>query len=266
MVTEGYFVEYKGIIWAVKGCFHPEGYVVALPRKIDNLKVKKFSEGMEIVKKRFPSLLKFIKEIGFEVPLIPLEESRILDPFAVKIENKEINEFLSHFKNIGITGSMLYEGIGNDVDLISFNGENYTILRELRNKGITSPLFHTVPEEIEILNVEDFRSLKRDRVLEGIYKNKFPYTFKIVECEDFGEVISQEEFSGIISIDRAIKPYTIPVKYLDEKRNLIITSFRVRFTELKNGMKLYVKGKLLHRDKFDDLDLDIAEVVKILSA
>jgi hypothetical protein len=37
----------------------------------------------------------------------------------------------------------------------------------------------------------------------------------------------------------------------------------MRFTELKEGMRLYVKGLVLERDKFMDLDLDIAEEVKV---
>lgn len=263
MITEGYFVEYKGIIWSVKGCFHPEGYVVALPRKISEIKIKRLSDAMKLVRERFPFLLRFVKEIGFEVPLIPLEESKILDPFKVKVEDAEIGEFISYFKNVGITGSMLYEGKGNDIDLISFDPDNYNVLKVLRERKITLPLLDVNVEEIETLSAEDFSRLKQNRVLEGVYKG-LPYTFKIVQCEDFGEVISQEEFNGVVEINKALKPYTIPVKYLDEKRNLVITSFRTRFTELSTSTKLYVKGKILHRSKFDDLDLDIAEVVKIL--
>ncbi|AWR96443.1 hypothetical protein DFR86_02015 [Acidianus sulfidivorans JP7] len=262
MITEGYFIEYKNVIWAVKGCTHPKGYVVAIPRKIGNNKIKTFSEGMKIVRERFPDILRYEKKIGFEVPLIPLDESKVFDPFSFKSNDKNINEFLSLFDDVGVTGSWLYEGKGNDIDIITFNQKNYDILKKLREERITSPLNSVNEKEIEILEYNDFKSLKQNRVLEGIYKG-IPYTFKIVNCEDFGEVKFTTSFDGTVTIIKAEKNFTIPVKYVT-KEGYIATSFRTRFTELPLGTKLYVKGIILHRENFNDLDLDIAEKVKII--
>lgn len=260
MVTEGYFIKYKDAIWAVKGCFHPDGYVVAVPRYYKGKKMKKMKESLDFVKSKFPYLLKYYDEIGFTVPTIPLNESYILDPFSFR-SYEILNEFSSFFRNVGVTGSYLYEGKGKDMDLLTFDENNYKILKLLRQQRITLPLEVINQQEVEGLDSRDFLALKKQRVLEGYFRNT-PYTFKIVQCENFGRVIKTEEFTGIVQIKEAIKSYSIPVKYITN--NLILTSFRTRYTELNEGLKIYIKGKILKREKFDDLDLDIAEEVKIL--
>ncbi len=260
MINEGYFLKYRGVIWAVKGCYHPEGYAVAVPRKVGGNKIKTMTEAIKLVKERFPNLMKYVEEIGFEVPLIPLKEAEVLDPFKVSIS--QFADFINKFINVGITGSYLYEGRGEDLDLISFNRENYNILMIMRKNGVTTPLLEVKDNEIEGLSKQDFSYLKANRVLEGKYKG-IPYTFKIVECEDFGKVIKKKKFEGIVKIEKALKPFSLPVKYLTED-GYILTSFRIRYTELKEGLRLYINGTLLSREKFEDLDLDIAKTVKIM--
>lgn len=262
MIIEGYMLKYANIIWAVKGCFHPEGYAVAVPRVYKGKKIKKMSEALKIVKEKFPFLLRYVPEIGFKVPLVPLKDAIVLDPFSKEVVDELPRRFISYFKGrIGVTGSLLYSNEYNDIDLLSFDESHYITLKELREKGITSPLNKTNLDEIEILEEEDFRILKEKRVLEGVYKGK-PYTFKIVKCVDFGYVMNKEEFKGVIKITKAIKPYSLPVIYLTDL-GYYLTSFRIRFAELKEGISLYVIGTLLKRDKFLDLDLDIAKEVKL---
>ena len=264
MITEGYFLVYDNVIWAVKGCFHPDGYAVAIPRLYKDRKIKKLNEALAIVKQKFQHLLKYLDEIGFEVPLVPLGESVILDPFDPKKERPEIvKRFLSYFTGaVGITGSLLYANKYNDMDFLSFNPDHYYTLLELRRRGVTIPLNALNEEEVEVLSKRDFETLKRDRVLEGIF-NGTPYTFKIVECIDFGLVIRKKEFKGIIEITKTKKSYTLPVIY-ETAQGLTLTSFRTRFTEIKEGTRLYVDGILLERNKFLDLDLDLAKEVRII--
>ncbi len=47
MVTEGYFIKYKDIVWAVKGCFHPDDYVIAVPRYYKGKKMKRIKESLD---------------------------------------------------------------------------------------------------------------------------------------------------------------------------------------------------------------------------
>ena len=255
-------LKYLDIIWAVKGCFHPDGYAVAIPRVYKGRKVKKMEEALQLVRQKLPFLLKYVEEIGFEVPLVPLKESEILDPFSKTVEDEIAKEFMKYFKKVGITGSMLYSNSHADMDFLSFNEEDYQTLVNLRKKGITQPLKVINRNEVEVLNERDFLYLKENRVIEGVFNGE-PYTFKIVKCEDFGVVEGKEKFEGIVEIVKAEKPYSIPVKYYTNK-GFYLTSFRIRFTELKEGMKLYVNGILLKRNKFLDLDLDLAKEVKIL--
>ncbi|NON62248.1 hypothetical protein [Acidianus sp. RZ1] len=262
MIVEGYFVRYKDAIWAVKGCFHPEGHVVAVPRVIGNLKLKTMEASLKVVRERFPNLLRYIEEIGFEVPIIPLDSAEILDPFKVKYPEK-VKGMLKRLINVGITGSYLYQGNGEDIDFLSFDPKNYAILKDLRNEEITSPLDIANENEVEGLELQDFLALKKRRLLEGKY-NGIPYTFKIVECERFGKVIKKHFFKGRLKIVKAIKPFSIPVKYLTDQ-GLVLTSFRTRFTELHEGTSLDISGLVMEREDFNDLDLDIAHVKLLYS-
>ncbi|MEL9970380.1 MAG: hypothetical protein QXR57_06820 [Metallosphaera sp.] len=263
-IFEGYMIVHKGIVWSVKGCFHPPGHVIALPRYVMGKKVKRMSDELRIVRERFPSYLRYLEEIGFEVPLVPLSESEILDPFSLKKDSLDakLSEFISLFDNVGVTGSYLYSRTGNDFDLLSTDPRNYFILKELRKKGITDPLTSVEKSELETLDSRDFSLLKSRRVLEGMYKG-VPYTFKIVECINFGRVKKIERFEGTIKITEAKKPFSLPVMYLTSL-GITLTSFRIRFTEIPVGTTLMVKGSLLHREDMLDLDLDLAEEVKIV--
>ena len=263
MITEGYMLKYLDAIWAVKGCYHPTGYAVAVPRVYKGRKIKKMKEALELVLQKFPFLFKYVEEVGFKVPLVPLKDSEILDPFNKIVKDETAIEFIKYFKGkIGVTGSMLYSNSYNDMDFLSTNEDDYQTLLELRKKGITSPLKLINESEVEGLNEKDFLYLKGNRVLEGVFKG-VPYTFKIVKCEDFGVVEGKEKFDGIVEVIRAEKPYSIPVKYYTDK-GVYLTSFRIRYTELKEGVKMYINGILLKRNKFLDLDLDLANEVKIL--
>ena len=261
-VFEGFMLEHRDVIWSVKGCYHPDGYAVATPRYFQGRKVKTLREGMDIVRTYFPSYLQHVSEIGFEVPLVPLRESKVLNPFTRRVDDELLREFLAFFRDTGVTGSYLYLGEGKDFDLLSTNLENYQVLAELRRRRVTTSLDELNPMEVEGLNPQDFVNLKLHRVLEGKFKGR-PYTFKIVECEDFGEVTHTERFDNVLRVEKALKPFSLPAKYLASE-GIVLTSFRTRFTEIPEGTVLKVRGFLLHRRGFLDLDLDLAEEVKIL--
>ncbi|AOL16286.1 hypothetical protein BFU36_05745 [Sulfolobus sp. A20] len=266
-IVEGYFLKYGNAIWAVKGCFHPDGYAVALPRMYNGIKIKRLNDALELAKKNFPHLIRYVKELGFEVPLVPLKDSEILDPFSVSVNDNILLEFMKYFdEKLGVTGSYLYQRKGKDLDFLSFNKSHYLTLKILRERNITKPLNFVEESEVESLDYNSFKILKNKRVLEGIFIDK-QYTFKIVECEDFGSVIDSRSFKGRVKIMKSVKPYSIPVKYLGKDENgneYILTSFRIRFTEIPESTVLYINGSVLIRDNFLDLDLDIAKEVHLL--
>ncbi|BBD72822.1 hypothetical protein HS1genome_1211 [Sulfodiicoccus acidiphilus] len=267
MITEGYFLEFEGAVWTVKGCYHPPNRVVALPRVFMGRKIKTMRDSLQLARRLAP--LKYLPEIGREVPLVPLDEAKILDPFSWNPnESKEASiaeELRRLFPKAGVTGSLLYQGSGSDIDLISLRPEDYSILKDLRERGITQPLSTTKEEDIEVLNRDDMASLKSLRALEGTYLGH-QYTFKIVECEKWEQVRRTWKFEGVVELNGG-KTFTIPVKYngtLEDGTSVEVTSFRTRFTELPNGTKLVVRGFLLERD-FLDLNLDLAAEVKVLT-
>lgn len=264
MVFEGYMLRHAGWVWAVKGCYHPEGYAVALPRLVNGVKVKTLKEGMRLVRERFPQYLRFVEEIGFEVPLVPLKESEVLNPFEVKPRGV-LRDFLTFFKDAGVTGSYLYAGNGTDMDVLSLSEENVETLRNLRRAGLTSPLFHYSKGEVEGLLETDFATLKAYRLTEGTYIG-IPYTFKIVRCEDPSPASGLTRVRGEVVITQSVKPYSLPLKYLGrlDGEEVTVTSYRSRYSELPPGTKLYVEGTVIRRREFLDLDLDLAEEVRIL--
>ncbi|MCY0859309.1 MAG: hypothetical protein OWQ54_02640 [Sulfolobaceae archaeon] len=265
-LVEGYMLKYRGGIWAVKGCYHPEGFAVAIIRYFNGMKIKRLSDSIALIKQKFPELLKYVKQIGFEVPLVPLKDSEILDPFELSNLPKHVTEFLDALNSkgdVGITGSLLYNpSEAKDMDFLTFNNSYYEKLLRLRKNGVTKALDVVNDEEIETLDYEDFKSLKANRVLEGTFKG-IPYTFKIVECTDFGEVLEERYYEGVLEIRRSLKPFSLPVIY--DVGSGFATSFRIRFTELKEGAKIFFEGTVYVRKGIIDYDLDTARRVKILT-
>jgi hypothetical protein len=269
-VFEGYMLKYGDAVWSVKGCDHPEGYAVALPRVFKGRKIKRLGESMKIVMENFQSIVTYYDNVGFQVPLVPLSESTIIDPFQVTPKDPLSREFSSFFPRVGITGSMAYSDSWRDVDFLSVDSSDYNILRRLRSGGVTSPLSTVNESEIETLDRESFKVLKQERVTEGKFRD-MEYTFKIVECVSFPPVQERREVEGDLTVLDEIKPFSLPVMYRgemiikgDATIPVYLTSYRTRFTELKRGTKLRIKGVLLFRKgNFLDLDLDIAETVSL---
>ncbi len=267
-VFEGFLLKFGGGIWVVKGCDHPEGYAVAIPRLIGGVKLKRVKEAIEVVRKRFPNVLKYYDKVGFQVPLVPLDESEIINPFKIEPRDNVSAKFSSFFQNnVGITGSMAYSNSWRDMDFLSTDLKHLQTLRRLREEGITKPLSSYYQEEVETLDSKSFFTLKRRRVSEGTFMN-VDYTFKIVECINFSPVIGSSKFEGKVNIIESIKSVSLPVIYkgIDEHGiEIFLTSFRTRFTEMDSRTSLYVNGYLFRREgNFLDLDLDVAETVTLL--
>lgn len=259
-------LKYKDGIWAVKGCYHPDGYAVAILRYHNGKKIKKLRDSLEVIKRKFPGLIRYVEEIGFEVPLVPLKEAEILDPFNPPVLLSHVNDFLKDINSkgdVGVTGSLLYSpSEAKDMDFVTFNREYYDELLRLRVLGVTKGLEEVNLDEVEVLNEDDFKKLKALRVLEGVYKG-FPYTFKIVECVDMGTVVKKNYYVGVLEIKDVIKNVSLPVMY--DVGSGIATSFRTRFTELKKGTKIFFDGLIFIRDKFIDYDMDVANKVKVIA-
>jgi hypothetical protein len=263
-VTEGYFVKYRGCIWAVKGCRHPEGFAVAVPRKCGEVKVKKLSDSIALVRLKFPELIRYDPIIGYEVPMVPLRDAEVLDPFEAEVNDPLAREFMGLLKGkVGVTGSLLYDSRHNDMDFLSFDESHYLALRNLREIGITGPLTEAREEEAEALTVDCFKKLKAIRVLEGTFRGT-PYTFKIVKCVDEALVLRTSVVEGTFKITGLVKPYSLPVIYAAEgPLKGFLKSYRIRFTELPEGLELRVKAKAFVRENgFIEVNLDTAERVE----
>jgi hypothetical protein len=262
-VKEGYMVKYKDCIWAVKGCFHPPDYIIAIPRYYKGIKLKRKEDSLSFVKVKFPHLVKYIPEIGIHVPLLPIKDCEILNPYEANINNNKIIDFINLLGGkIGVTGSYLYLGTGRDIDLFSEDENHYYRLLDLRKRGITEPLEDINDDEIETLDRKSYRFLKINRILEGKYMG-IPYTFKIVKCFEIGKVIKKFQFQSIVKIINPIKSYTLPTLYFTDL-GFYLTSFRIRFTELKKGTELYINGELFEREEIYEIPLDHSKIVYIL--
>ena len=228
------------------------------------MKVKKLSDAMELVRKKFPQLLSFDPVVNRVVPLVPLKDAEVLDPFEAEVRDRTAREFVDILGGkVGVTGSLLYDDRHNDLDFLSFDEHHYTRLRELRLGGITSPLESHDRSEVEGLSEDCFAEFKRSRVLEGVFRG-LPYTFKIVKCVEEGKVIEERQVEGDFLIVNAVKPFSVPVLYeaVGESR-VVLKSYRTRYTELKEGLKLSFRGPAqLRKDQNTwEVNLDWGEVI-----
>jgi len=266
-MIEGYLVKYKGYFWVIKGCEHFDDYVIAYPRYeiTTRVRIKNTSVALEIAKKL--GVVKYNDCLKLEVPLLKRDEIEdVLNPFNKELWPqlpREIDLVLgdlssNELKDVGLTGSYLVSTIlkdikPRDVDLIirdiNVGFKVYKKLRELREKGISTPLEE--PNEFEGCDPETRITLLKNRVLEGVIGNTV-YSIRILSCRESTKPIcveSYEFFSGELTIIRDLSPLIMPYVYVAESNlgGILVKSLRMRFSEIPVGIKLLVSNCRLER-------------------
>ncbi len=280
-----------GSLWVVKGCAHPPGGFVAVPRVVDGKKLKRLADAVEVVKRYYLHYARRVPEIGREVPVVPLED--VLEVRGWLSEGRRpgdpaLEELLRAFEALGlecgIAGSHLggYSEIGSDIDVHCLDRPDaYGRISSLYSSGV---LEHLDPNEalLEVVSVSESLDPERHaeliakRHLQGKYRGR-RVTIRVVNCERIRELLGP--YADLRSAELVVRvvesDYRTPsILEADVVRSSVSTGQRVyllthrlRFAELPVGTLLQIRGTLATRACGGSvLNLDESDVVWILPA
>ncbi len=294
---EGFIFEhYDRSLWSVKGCYQPEGSLIAVPKLYDRLKIKKLTDAYAIISRYYKHYVKFVYEVGREVPVVPLNHVvRIINPIEAvsKFEGlrdegvvKAALELLEIITDgcgcvAGLSGSLAggYFTRSSDIDIVVYSDSSacYDLLRRLRYEGVLTSFTYGQAywEFIDVYEGSDtrFLDLMCKRVLQGNFRG-FKYTVRLVDCEHpivLRDYSMLPEVTLLARIIDSTHSYTTPATYLCEVVSsntyyvglggkVILMTHRIRFTELGEGLILQVKAPLYLTNDYNLVNLDIAEV------
>ncbi|MGQ9680191.1 MAG: hypothetical protein ACUVV4_05440 [Candidatus Bathyarchaeia archaeon] len=171
-IVEGCYLEtVDGLLFSVKGHFHPEGLIIAYLRYIPDERGERrrretsfkrlysIYETNEILRKLYPQYLNYVKELGLVLQSVPVDRiSKVYHPEERLKEiinepktdlEKTISCFASHLSDdsgvsinsFGISGSVLISlaSFSSDIDLIVYGSEAsrrvYYALKRIRRRG-----------------------------------------------------------------------------------------------------------------------------------
>jgi len=267
-------------LWIVKGCFHPIGYIIAVPRIINGRKVKKLKDMYKIITRYYTHFLRYIPELGLKAPLVPRKFVRTfyhaLSTKSVKGLNKlhdicrELLDIIEGSCNTecGITGSLLggYYIDSSDIDLICLDRPKlYDCLLKLRSEGVLLPLTEEVfsSELIEVsegLDTKTHLKLITHKVLQGIYKG-YRYTLRVINCSRLNNYLGPYDY--VLRVPKAIlkvvtTDYRTPSIFIVDIIKLplgeytirnrgksLCISHRLRYTEIPVGALMMVSNALI---------------------
>jgi len=258
-VSEGFIVLFKGYLWMVKGCRHPEGSIVAYPRyKLGSgVKLKSLSESIRVAERL--GYLKLDSCLKTWLPMISEDEiDQMLDPYSSEASGKLFGSFRELFNllrdaapgHIGVTGSFLASNLipqlrPRDLDVVVDGVEAgysvYRVLKELRMVGLTSPAPLDMVGEHEGSDARTREVLLSVRVLEGVYRGEAPYSVRILGCDVVEDVCVErvEDFSGKLRVVEGVRPISMPYIYRTAE-GILMVSYRMRFSEIPEGAVLHV--------------------------
>jgi len=261
-------------LWIVKGCYHPENGLVAIPRVVCGEKLKTLGSQLRLIKRYYPHYLKKVPEIGLPTPVVPLKD--ILKYIRVETA-PTINSYLSSLSyelrevlerscrtECGITGSLLgnYLGEHSDIDVVCVDNENFPeCLKDLRAKGLLNPMgeedfFEEYNEVSEAINYDLHKDLVRLKLTQGLFKG-VRYTLKVINCRREKNLLGPyiNVFKGELLVKLLSTDYRSPsiyeVQILRPKtyvRSASLLTYRVRFAELPEGTLIRGEGYLLYKD------------------
>lgn len=284
---DGVIVKARDHLWMVKGCFHGKNHVIALPRYgLNGDKIKELAKSLEIA--RGYGFIAYNEHLDLAVPAIPVDRiEQCLNPFNTDTrglgrigerawELKLIIMRRAHVssESIGITGSLLARTLIPglevvDIDIVVRGVEEsrrvYRALGRLREEGVISPINSPVYRELEVQDPRTRYMLMKNRLLEGFYGNT-PYSIRLIPCrrqQAFKSKIKRLGWwEGIIEIIEQTQPYIMPYQYRIHvvktnslHRPISLISYRMRFSELPIGLRLYLKGALEYHEDEGELKI-----------
>ncbi len=273
-----------GSIWVVKGCIHPKGYFIGVPRVLLGrseyvVKVKRLSDALSVVYRYYRHYLSYVPEIGYTVPKVPLDDVReyitwrdteVLHKLRFSELGRKSLELI-HLINkycktyCGPTGSLLgnYYGKTSDIDVICYDSTEFiNCLYHLRDLNILEPLMskYFITELINVsekLDESKHMRLIEYKLLQGIFKG-VKYTLRVVNCERISSLLGPYEY--------VLKPKLILCKVISSDYRTpsiykvkIIKSYGYEL--LLSNFK-YVANVVTHRIRFSEIPRNSLLIIK----
>ncbi len=271
-----------GSLWVVKGCVHP-GAPIAMPRLMSRRKIKRMNEALETITRYYPFFIKYVPELGKEVPVItPSWIRRIRRFLQFSVADNATNTHKSTIASVateliellrkecglrcGPTGSILggYAGEESDIDVNCVEEHDVLLcLRSLRTKGVLKPMntmefLRELPLVSETLSWGDMSKLVRHRLTQGVF-NGFRYTLRVINCGRVQRFLGPyiHVMRNTYMVFRVIDfDYRTPSIYKVEllrptttSRDTYFITHRVRFTEVPAGTIFIARGDIMLKNK-----------------
>ncbi|HIP85379.1 MAG TPA: hypothetical protein EYH17_01895 [Pyrodictium sp.] len=245
---EGWLIVAKNNVFIVKDVEQPFPYLRVVPRLLNGRKI-------HVEPHKLCTITRCLVDpcLNVKIPLFMLDSSsKVISPFeaANSLNNckskvcyaaKCLLELLQEVGYLaGISGSLAYKPYtANDIDIVVYGNseEAYMFLKELRQEGITKPLYPN--------------NIYSNRLLFGKFLG-IPYSIRLVSVTKPRPCIRrvlERQITFVAKIVDSI-PYTTPAYYLVEVEKgvyaetmLLIRTLRLRYTEL-NCKYVIVKGVL----------------------
>lgn len=248
MPLEGWLIVAKKNIFIVKDVEQPLPYLRVIPRLLNGRKV-------HVEPHKLCTITKCLVDpcLHVKIPLfMPDSKSKVISPFEAANSLNDCNNkvcraaarLLELFQEVGylagISGSLAYKPhSANDIDIVVYGSseEAYMFLKELRQEGVTRPLY---PD-----------NTYSNRLLFGRFLG-VPYSIRLVSVTKPRPCIKRVLERPIVFSAKVIDSvsYTTPAYYLVKVEKgvyngiiLLIRTLRLRYTEL-NCKYVVVKGVL----------------------
>ncbi len=273
-----------GSIWVVKGCIHPKGCFIGMPRVLLSrsnymMKVKRLSDALSVVYRYYRHYLSYIPEIGYIVPKVPLDDVREYITWRdTKVLHRlhlselgrrslELIHLVSKYCGTycGPAGSLLgnYYSRASDIDVICYDSPKFIdCLHRLRDLSILEPLIskYFITELINVsegLDESKHMRLVESKLLQGIFKG-VKYTLRVVNCERISSLLGPYDYvvrPKLILCRVISNDYRTPSIYEVK----IIKSYGY---ELLLSNPKYVANVITHRIRFSEIPRDSILVIK----
>ncbi|MCS6769919.1 MAG: hypothetical protein NZ570_05735 [Candidatus Caldarchaeum sp.] len=271
-LVEGcYVVDVHGDFYAVKGLIQPPGRVYAVPRMVNNAKLKNFDEAWMFVERHRPEYLFDDVYTGRKTIAVP-EKSILRRLYPTKKPEgppalaKAAEELAEHLERAGLdwgfSGSLLtsHADESSDIDLVVYGDElkAYEEIKRLRRDGLTEPVSGRALETVlrsrrDSVKAREMAEAERRKFLTGVF-NGFLYTMKIVpqtfwESWEETRCIPLKHHAAVVKVVDDSLSFCTPGRYLvevfegEDVREIIF--FRSRFAEMAGkNEKARVRGVL----------------------
>jgi predicted nucleotidyltransferase len=281
----------------VKGCCHRNDAVIAIPRYVKGIKLRRLKESYEYIYRYYKDYIVYEEFLCRPSPMIFLDDIiRVIRPSKEPCRNvskdlyEKARELIRLLDEEGLnsflTGSLLYCAAddSSDIDIVIYTHDHEKNYRDVMEKLINRNIFNRLDDNDitkiiskvgEGLEHYSHKMILRRSVHELKYKNTI-VSIRFVDCSaDVKKILCNklrvcENYHGVLKIIDDEKGFTTPSIYLAEdmssKEVYYVYSHRMRFADLRSGDRIFYKGFVEKTcEGFNRINLDIGDVRIIMN-